>query len=280
MVYRNLHYILFGLLVTTTLPNAVAQENIHPDTLQCPIVGFHAAMAAPLTSLSSATALDGSAVPHATMGDLYKAPWMDVGMDIAFKWRNGLFLNLEGSLIFSNNNLRDRLRRMTDVYTSSQMIIGANGTDAVVTCYNRMLAAKLGIGKVFALSDKNPNSGPFARLDVGLMQNQTIFLLNQHVDAPQVNGDYAHLYDHQRRGFMLSQALGYWFIGNKSAILNFNVSFELTEVWNHSTRDYVIDDYIPMHGPDNNNYFDLLYGIKLTWMFPITGKPAYDYYYY
>lgn len=280
MNFKIIHSVLFCLLTTTAMHSATAQEKLHPDTLQCPIVGFHAALAGPLTSFSSATAPDGSTVPNATMGDLYKAPWLDFGMDFAFKWRNGLFLNLEGSLIIGNNNLKNRLQRMPDVYSSGKMIIGVNGTDATVTSYNRMLSAKLGVGKIFILSDRNPNSGPFVRLDAGFMQNQTVFMLNQHVDAPQVNGDYAYLYDHQRRGFLLSQAVGYWFMGNRSAILNFNVSFEITEVWSASTRDYIIDDLIPMRGADNNNYFDLLYGIKLIWMFPITGKPAYDYYYY
>lgn len=273
-------FFLPWLLTAIAMPCATAQEKIHPDTLRCPIVGFHAALASPLTSFSSATAPDGTSVTNATMGDLYEAPWMDFGMNFAYKWRNGLFVSMEGSLIIGNNNLRDRLLRMSDVYSSSKMIIGANGTDATVTCYNRMLSAKFGVGKIFVLSSKNPNSGPFVRIDAGLMQNQTVFMLNQHVDAPQVNGDYAYLYDHQRRGFQLSQAVGYWFMGNKSAILNFNASLELTETWSTSTRDYVIDDLIPIRGADNNKYFDLLYGIKLTWMFPITGKPAYDYYYY
>lgn len=258
-----------------------AQVKLHADTLQCPIVGFHVAMTGPWGSLASATDANGNTVEHATLAEMYKAPWLDFGMDFSYKWRNGLFINLDGSLIFGNDNLKNRKDRLSDVYSSGSMIIGANGTDAVVTCHNRALLLKFGVGKIFILNyAKNPNSGPFAAVNAGIMQQQTIFTLNEQVDAPQVNKDYGLLYDNQRRSFLLSQEIGYWFMGNKSAILNFHVSFELTELWSRSTRDYVIDDYIGLRGKDNNKYFDVLYGLKLTWMFPITGKTSYDYYYY
>lgn len=259
---------------------AVAQEKLHPDTLQCPIVGFHVGTLSPWTALSSAKYPDGSTLKGATMGELYRGPWLDFGLDATFKFRDGLFLNLDGSLVFGNDNLKEREKRMGDVYTSSHMIVGASGIDAGVTCHNRMLAMRLGLGKIFVIGKNNPNSGPFVRLDAGIMQQQTIFMLNEQVDAPQVNGDYGRLYDHQRFGFTLTQAAGFWFMGRKSAILNFHVALELTECWNHSTRDYVIDDLMPLRGADKGKYFDLLYGIRLTWMFPITGKTAYDYYYY
>lgn len=35
-----------------------------------------------------------------------------------------------------------------------------------------------------------------------------------------------------------------------------------------------------LNGPDDASYFDLIYTLKLCWMFPIKGKTAYDYYFY
>ena len=35
-----------------------------------------------------------------------------------------------------------------------------------------------------------------------------------------------------------------------------------------------------LNGKDNSRYIDHLVGLKLTWMFPITGRTSYDYYYY
>lgn len=272
--------LLASLIITMALP-CKAQEKLHADTLQCPIVGFHVAMTGPWNSLSSAIDANGNNVAHATLAEMYEAPWLDFGVDFSYKWRNGLFVNLDGTFIFGDDNLKNREERMADVYTSGSMIVGANGLDAVVTCHNRALALKAGVGKIFILNhEKNPNSGPFAAVNAGILQQQTIFTLNEQIDAAQVNHDYGLLYDNQRRGFLLSQEIGFWFMGNKSAILNFHIGFELTEMWSRSTRDYVIDDYIGLRGKDNNKYFDVLYGLKLTWMFPITGKTAYDYYYF
>ncbi len=279
---RRRHLIaLTVLLCTAALPSAEAQIKIKADTLACPIVGFHVGTVIPWGSMSHATDLNGNEVAHATMADLYKAPWLDFGIDVSYKWRNGLFANADFTFMFGNDNLQNRTERMSDIYTQNGIIIGSNGTDAIVTAHNRALAWKAGIGKIFLVNmEKNPNSGPFAALNVGVMQQQTIFTLNDFVDAPQVNNDYGLLYDHQRNSFMLSQEIGYWHISNSAAILNFRISVELTEVWSRSTRDYIIDDLLGLRGKDNNKYFDLLGGIKLTWMFPITGRTSYDYYYY
>ena len=35
-----------------------------------------------------------------------------------------------------------------------------------------------------------------------------------------------------------------------------------------------------LNGKDESRYFDLMGGVKLSWMFPFTGKTSYDYYYY
>ena len=45
-------------------------------------------------------------------------------------------------------------------------------------------------------------------------------------------------------------------------------------------RPYQLDNQIGLNGKDSSRYFDLLYGIRLSWMFPLMGKTTYDYYYY
>ena len=61
---------------------------------------------------------------------------------------------------------------------------------------------------------------------------------------------------------------------------NVYLTFEVSQVWSRSTRQYMIDYYLGLQGKDNNRYFDLLYSIKLCWMFPLKGKTAHDYYFY
>ncbi len=183
-------FALSFLLCWAAQPSVHAQIKINPDTLACPIVGFHVGAVTPISSASHAIDLNGNKVENATMAELYEAPWLDFGIDASYKWRNGLFVNGDFTFMFGGDNLQNRTERMSDIYTANGLIIGSNGTDAVVTAHNRALAWKAGFGKIFLLNmKKNPNSGPFVAANFGMMQQQTIFTLNEQVDAPQVNND-------------------------------------------------------------------------------------------
>ncbi len=261
---------IFTLCLLAFSFGANAQLKLQQDTFSCPLVGVHFG-----TVLPSAASTEGG------MHSLYKAPFLDYGIDAIYKFKSNILLSLDGSLVMGSDNLKDREARMGDVYTddSYPIVVGTNGTDAVVTCYNRALTLRVGAGKVFTIGDKNPNSGVALRLMAGIMQQKTIFMLND-VNAPQLDGDYARLYDHKRRGGMLTESIGYWFMSNQSNLFNFYVAFELTQCWNHSVREYVIDNVMGLHGPDNTRYFDLLYSLKICWMFPLRGQTVYDYYFY
>ena len=98
--------------------------------------------------------------------------------------------------------------------------------------------------------------------------------------VPQINGDYAKLYDHLRNGAMLTEGIGFVFMSNISTYINFKVMFEVSECLSWSTRPYQLDNYMGLNGKDGNKYLDLMYGLRLSWMFPLMGKTTYDYYYY
>ena len=272
-VFRNIGLSYFRIIVFFVLAILASggalrgQEKQTIDTLECHVVGFNF----------------GTIIPggggDAGMRGLYKPPYLNFGLDAFYKYSNGWIVSLDGNLFFGNDNLKNRLSRMPDVYTRDSIIVGTNGTDAVVTCYNRGLALNAGIGRVLLSNAKNPNSGLLLLLKGGVLQNQTIFMQNE-VNAPQIDGDYGRLYDHQRRGFSLTEGIGYWFMGNHLNLANFYVSLQVSQCWTHSTRSYVIDDLLGLRGPDTQTHFDLLYTIKLCWMFPLKGKTTYDYYYF
>ena len=274
-IFKYLPIIVFLTLWRT----ATAQEILHPDTLQAPIIGFSFGVTAPSDKLSFGKDPDGNKVTDGSMYDLYKPPYLSFGLDFAYKLKSNWFFSFDGSIFFGSDNLKYRVDRMSGIFTRDSIIVGTNGTDAVVTCYNRGLTFKGGVGKLFPFSDKNPNSGIFAKLSGGYIQNQTIFMINE-VNAPQIDDDYALLYDHQRRGFVLTESIGYLFMSNHRTLVNAYIALEVSQSWMHSTRDYIIDNMMGLHGPDPNRYFDMSYAIKLCWMFPLTGKPAYDYYYF
>lgn len=260
--------------------SAEAQIDIKQDTLECHIIGFNFGLKAPSSAFSKVTAPDGTTSQEGTMLDLYKSPYLDYGINCLYKYKSNWLASLDLNIWMGEDNLNDRVERLGTVFTREGIVIGTTGTDAVVTCFNRGLSAMVGVGKIFPLNPvKNPNSGILARVNGGYMRQQTIFMCNDD-KAPQISDDYALLYDHQRHGLMLNQSVGYWFMSTKANLLNLYAEIGVTECWSHSTRDYMLDNLLGMHGPDNNSYFDLIYTIKLSWMFPLKGKTAHDYYFY
>ena len=249
------------------------------DTFSCPIVGFSVGTVVPSANFSSAQGFEGTGVAP-IMADLYKPPYLDFGIHFIYKSPEHWVFSLDGEMWIGGDNLQHRTDRMGSVFSRDSIIIGTNGTDANATCYNRHLAFKAGVGKIIPLApQKNPNSGLLLKAGAGYQRGQSIFMLND-VNAPQADGDYALLYDHQRHGFMLTEAVGYWFMSNHANLVNLYVAFEVSQCWSRSTRDYTIDHYLGLQGKDNNRYFDLIYSIKLCWMFPLKGKSSHDYYFY
>ena len=272
--------ILTTILLILLSIGAKAQVITHVDTLVCSVIGFRVGVLAPSNRFSYTQTPDGDKSAIGTMSDLYKAPYISFGVDYKYKFLSNWLLFANGDVFFGNDNLTQRTDRM-GIWSSdpTPIIIGTNGTDATVTCYNRGVQFQAGVGKIFAFSEKNPNSGLMAKAGGGWMQDMTVFMLNE-VHAPQLEGDYARLYDHQRRGFLLSESIGYIFMSNHRNLMNASIEFEVSQYWSRSTRDYMIDHVMGLQGPDNNRYFDLLYTLRVTWMFPLTGRPTYDYFYY
>lgn len=270
------------ILLLVLLPNVSAhgQLDLTQDTLSCHIIGFNVGPVIPSANLSFGTLSDGTKSKNATMSSLYKPPYLDFGLNALYKYKSNWLVGIEGNIWFGGDNLNHRVERMGSVFSRDSIVIGTNGTDANVTCYNRGFSVQGGVGKIFPLvPSKNPNSGILARLSGGYMLQQSIFMIND-VNAPQIDEDYALLYDHQRSGFMLTEALGYWFMSNRANLVNFYIAFEVSQCWTKSTRDYIIDDYLGVRGKDNGRYFDLVYTIKFCWMFPLKGKSSHDYYFY
>lgn len=269
---NELKKIFLTPIVALLLYNSVnAQIKIRQDTIFAPYIGFHFSTLFPDNAFSSTNG----------MHDLYEGPYLDFGLEAGYKFKSNWLLSVQGDLLFGSDNLTHRQERMPAVFSNdaNPIVIGTNGTNANFTFYNRALALRGGFGKIFTLGSRNPNSGIVARLYGGIWQQKTIFVAND-VKAPQLQDDYARLYDHKRRGFTLTESIGYWFMSRKSNIVNCYIAFEITQCWSHSVRDYIIDEYIGLHGPDNTKYFDMIYGIKLCWMFPLKGKTSYDYYLY
>lgn len=270
-----------ALIITTALLSTTlggqAQVKLSPDTLECHVVSFSVGVLSPLSGSNSQGLTGGN------MNDLYTGPYLDFGLEWDYKYKNNWMLTFDADVWFgsSSDNLRFREARMGDVVSPGGYIMGMSGYDGVVTAYNRGLSAKPGVAKIITLFPKNPNSGILLKVSGGWFMQKTVFY--QDFDrsyVPQLSGNYAKLYDHLRNGAILTESIGFAFMSNYSTYVNVKVEFNLSQCWSWSSRPYTIDNLMGLSGKDRSRYFDLLYGVKLTWMFPFTGKTTYDYYYY
>lgn len=254
-----------------------AQVKLRADTLECHIVGFSAGLMQPGWG-SASGGLTGGGV-----ADLYKGPFLDFAIECDYKYQSNWMVTLEGDLWFGYNsdNLKGREQRMSNIYTDGGYVLSWGGYDGAVTAYNRSLSARVGVAKIIPLFSQNPNSGLLLKLSGGWMMQKTVF--SQDVNespVPQLQGDYAKLYDHLRNGAIISEGIGIVYMSNYRTYVNFKLTFEVSECLNFSSRPYQLDNLMGLNSKDNNRYFDLMYGVKLSWMFPLMGKTTYDYYYY
>ena len=267
---------ILTLAALACLLTATGQVKEHPDTLQCHVIGFSFGTLVP-GSGSSSIAAGGN------MRDLYKPPYLDFGLEADYKYASGWMMTLNGDMWigYNSDNLLQRVERMGDVYTDNGYAMSWSGVDGVVTAYNRSLAARIGVAKIIRVLPDNPNSGILLGLGAGWMMQKTVFVQDMSESAvPQVTGDYGKLYDHLRNGAMLTQSVGFCYMSNYQTYINLKVELTVSECLMWSSRQYQIDNLMGLNGKDNNRYFDMLYGVKLTWMFPLMGKTTYDYYYY
>lgn len=268
-----------GLAVLTGLlgGTAKAQEKLSVDTLQCNIIGFSAGAHMPLGGSNS------GGMEYGSMKDLYQGPYLDFGLEWGYKFRSGWMITGDADLWFGYNsdNLTWRAERMGDLYTSQGYLMSWGGYDGVVTMYNRGIAVRPGVGKLFTFMKKNPNSGILVKLSGGWFMQKTVNTQDMNESrVPQLDEKYAKLYDHLRNGVILTQSVGFMYMSNYKTYVNFKVMLELSECYSWSSRPYIIDTKMGLNGKDDNRYFDLMCSLKLSWMFPLTGKTSYDYYYY
>ena len=269
------------LIITLSLlafnPGATAQVKLSADTLECHIVSFSVGMLIPGNGSNSLGLTGGN------MRELYYSPYLDFGLEWNYKYMIDWMAGVDADIWFgaTSDNLTGRVERLGNVFNPGETSMSLNGEDGVVTAYNRALALRPNIAKIIRVIPKNPNSGILLKVGAGWFMQKTIFYQDfNHPRVYQLHGDYAKLYDHLRNGVILTEGLGFVFMSNQSTYVNIKLTFEVSQCWSWSSRPYMIDNLMGLNGKDNSRYFDLLYGIKLSWMFPFTGKTTYDYYYY
>lgn len=255
----------------------MAQEKEKADTLECHVIGFSTGLMMPGGGNASEGARGGN------MKDLYTGPYLNFALECDFKYKSGWMMTLDGDIWFglSSDNLTHREERMGNIFAPSGLVYSIEGVNANLLAHNRSLATRVGVARIIRVIPENPNSGILLKMSGGWLMQKTVFTQNLNdAPVPQLRGRYAKLYDHLRNGAVLTQSVGFCYMSNFQTYVNVKVELSVSESLMWSSRPYIIDDVMGMNGKDNNCYFDLFYGLKLTWMFPLMGKTTYDYYYF
>lgn len=196
-----------------------------------------------------------------------------VGVDFTYKTVSGWLFGIDYNFLFGENII-NRDNYFAAIRNVNGYVIDGNGMFAEAYIYERGILLNAMVGKQFNIWNINPNSGPFIQFSAGFLQHY-VRIENPYKTAPQINDEYAKLYDRLTNGLSTSQFIGYRYMGN-NRLWNFYAGIEFIQGYTVGRRSYNADDL----SSDNNKRLDLLSGIKLGWIIPIYGKTKREFYYY
>jgi hypothetical protein len=155
----------------------------------------------------------------------------------------------------------------------SGFLIGTDGFQYVPIPNMRGLQFAFDVGKVTPLLAANPNSGISLSVGVGYLQHRILLDVERDF-VPQVEGEYAKLYDRFSSGFWVRQRLGYLYSG-EARFLNLHAGLELSQGFTQERRSFQGD-----LGPvTDTQRMDLQWGIFASWVLPIYENPKTRYFY-
>lgn len=194
-----------------------------------------------------------------------------IGGGFMVKDRRGWLYGADGFFLFGGNVKEDGI--LDSISTSTQNLINANGEFADVRLFERGFGFSGRFGKVFITPSVNPNSGFMVVAGVGFIQHK-IRIQNSGASAPQIDGEYKKGYDRLTNGLLLSQFVGYQYLGNRR-LINFYGGFEFQQGFTQNRRTFNFDE----RRSDTESRLDLLYGIRVGWIVPLYKKVAREYYF-
>ncbi len=173
----------------------------------------------------------------------------------------------------SGDNIKDDDDILGDISTKYGPIDGG-GQLAEVLLFERGMNTSLQVGKVFNVIGPNPNSGIWLQFGAGYFWNK-IKIENTDNRTLILTDEFIKGYDRLSEGFSINQSIGYLHLSDKK-LLNFSVSFEIMEAFTSNKRKYSYKDMSVI----NEDYLDILYGIKFSWILPLYKKSETKYHYY
>lgn len=197
-----------------------------------------------------------------------------IGGGFCWKTKPNWIFGAEFNFLFGNNvKVADEI--MNNLKTEDGAIINMAGNYTSYSIYERGYYISARIGKLIPVLSPNPNSGITIIGSLGYLQHKIRIEVAENT-APQLLDDYKKGYDRLAGGFGISEFIGYTYLSD-SRLWNFYLGFEINQAWTNPLRDVNFDTGKP---DENNNRFDVLYGIKVGWIVPLFKRMPEKYYYY
>lgn len=249
-------FIIFNAM--QLIPNCTFAQNNPKDTaINTPLLGFSYAFQFPGGNLKERFGYNSS-----------------IGIHFLNKTKKNWIWGLDWTFTFSpQSQVKEPLSLFDSINTSNGNLVDANGEYAVLLFYERGWTSTFKFGKLFPVGSQNKNSGICLLTGLGYMQHK-IRIEDKFNRAPQISKEYKKGYDRLSSGLMLSQFVGYMFLGNNK-LLNFYAGFEIMAGFTKNRRSFNFDTM----EQDTKQRLDLYYGPRIGFILPLYKRLPNDYYY-
>jgi len=223
---------------------------------------------APMVGVSYAFQLPG--------GDLKERFGYNSSTGIHFfnKTKKNWIWGVDWTFTFSpQSQVKESISMFDSINTANGNVVDRNGEYANLLFFERGWTSTVKFGKLFPLWGQNKNSGICLITGVGYMQHR-IRIEDKFNRTPQLSKAYREGYDRYTNGFMVSQFVGYLFLGN-NRLLNFYAGFELMAGFTQNRRSLNFDTM----ETDNRKRTDIYFGPRVGFILPLYKRMPDEFYY-
>lgn len=241
--------ILFFLILFVFAQKSYSQYSIRDSSISFPMIG----------------ATFAYQLPGGDLSDRFGGNF-NFGGVFHWKFKSNWIVGIEADFLF-NDEVKEN--DILDKYlTPDGNIIDGNGQFATVAFSERGLKFDFKVGKIFPVLGPNKNSGLMTTLGIGYLEHK-ILIETPGSPIPYLEEEYLKGYDRLSSGLSLTEFVGYMNFGNKR-LANFYLGLEFTQAFTQNRRTLNFDTGIK----DDKSRLDLLFGIRLGWVFPIYKRAS------
>jgi hypothetical protein len=255
----NLFFKIFIILAfyRVTQNKAYAQFNPKDSSINAPMIGLSYAFQLPEGDLKDRFGFNSS-----------------TGVHFLNKTKNNWIWGADWTFTFSpQSQVKESISLFDSINTSNGNVVDANGEYATLLFYERGWTSSIKFGKLFPVFGQNKNSGICLITGLGYMQHR-IRIEDKFNRTPQLTKDYRKGYDRLSSGLMISQFVGYLFLGN-NRLLNFFAGFEVMAGFTKNRRSFNFDTM----EQDTRQRLDIYFGPRLGFIIPLYKRMPDEYYF-